>query len=364
MALESIHIRGFKSIRDARVELKGLNVLIGANGAGKSNFIQAFALLRAVVDQRLDKHVLQLGGAARLLNGGPKVTSALSLEVAIRLGDVDNQYEVQLIPVPNDTLAIGEERGTFSSPRYSKPFSYSMGAGPQSSLVEEAKRGPNARLLLATMVRWQLFHFHDTSPLAQVKQSADIDDNEALRTDAANLAPFLWRLQQRHPESYGTIRDTIRRIAPYFRDFRFRERPGSPRKMLLEWEENGSDRYCDAHTFSDGTLRFICLTTLLLQPNPPSVILIDEPELGLHPEAIQLLAALMRSVAQGGKQLVVATQSVTLVNQLTPEDLIVVDRDADQSVFRRPTADEATHWLEHYALGDLWEKNLLGGTPG
>jgi len=108
----------------------------------------------------------------------------------------------------------------------------------------------------------------------------------------------------------------------------------------------------------------MCLATLLLQPDPPSIIIIDEPELGLHPEAIQLLAALMRSVAQRDKQLLVSTQSVTLVNQLSPDDLIVVDRDAEQSTFRRPGADEAATWLEHYALGDLWEKGQLGGLPG
>lgn len=268
------------------------------------------------------------------------------------------------MPVPSDTLAIGEERGSFTSPRFSRPYEYVMEAGSESTLAGEAKEGKNAQYLLTTMARWQLFHFHDTSPQARVKQLADIDDNDALRPDAANLAPFLWRLQQRHPASYAEIRDTIRRIAPYFRDFRFRELPRSPGKMLLEWEEVGNDGYYTAHALSNGTLRFMCLATLLLQPDPPSIIIIDEPELGLHPEAIQLLAALMRSVAQRDKQLLVSTQSVTLVNQLSPDDLIVVDRDAEQSTFRRPGADEAATWLEHYALGDLWEKGQLGGLPG
>jgi predicted ATPase len=209
----------------------------------------------------------------------------------------------------------------------------------------------------------RVYHFHDTSAAAKVKQSGDLNDNEALRSDASNLAAFLFLLKSKHPESYRRIASTVRLAAPFFDDFRLRPSPFNEQKILLEWSEKNSDAYFNAHAFSDGTLRFICLATLLLQPELPSLIIIDEPELGLHPYAIQLLAGLVRSASQKA-QVILSTQSVTLVNQFSPEELIVVDRKDGASEFRRLSPQELESWLESYSLGELWEKNVLGGRPG
>ncbi|HEX3051727.1 MAG TPA: AAA family ATPase, partial [Aggregatilineaceae bacterium] len=209
---------------------------------------------------------------------------------------------------------------------------------------------------------WKLYQFHDTSESARVKQTGEIGDNAFLRPDAGNLAAFLFMLQEAHPEDYSRIVKAIQMVAPFFDDFNLRPSPLNPNKIQLEWREKGSDDYFNASMLSDGTLRFMCMATLLLQPNLPSTILIDEPELGLHPYAITLLTGLLRSAA-AQTQVIVATQSVPLVNQFTPEDIVVVDRLAGQSTFRRLEAAEIENWMDEYGLGDLWEKNVIGGRP-
>jgi predicted ATPase len=233
----------------------------------------------------------------------------------------------------------------------------------ESEFVDEALDFPDARWMLERLQGWRVYHFHDTSASAMVKQTGDVGDNEALRPDASNLAAFLFLLRTKHPESYRRIVSTIRLVAPFFDDFRLRPSPFNEQKIQLEWSERSSDAYFNAHALSDGTLRFICLATLLLQPNLPSLILIDEPELGLHPYAIQVLAGLVRSASEK-TQVILSTQSVSLVNQFAPEDLVVVDRNKGESVFRRLSPEDMKDWLEGYSLGELWEKNVFGGRPG
>jgi predicted ATPase len=182
----------------------------------------------------------------------------------------------------------------------------------------------------------------------------------ALRADAGNLAAFL--LAIRNTPSYSKIAGTIQRVAPFFQDFLLQPDRANPELVRLRWKHRGTDAYFDANDLSDGTLRFIALTTMLLQPQPPAIILLDEPELGLHPHAIHLLAGLLRSAARL-TQIIVSTQSVTLANQFEYRDLVVVDRADECSRFRRLPDEEVRPWLDEYAIGDLWEKNLIGGTP-
>jgi predicted ATPase len=195
-----------------------------------------------------------------------------------------------------------------------------------------------------------------------MKQTGDINDNRVLHPDASNLAAFLYLLQETKSDYYRYIVETIRLVAPFFDDFVLRPNPFNENKIMLEWQEQGSETTFDATYLSDGTLRFMCLATLLLQPDLPATILIDEPELGLHPYAITVLANLLRSAATQ-TQVIVSTQSVPLVNQFVPEDIIVVDRQDGQSTFERRSTKDLADWLDEYGVGDLWEKNLLGGRP-
>jgi predicted ATPase len=364
MTLRKISISGYKSISQADIELQALNVLIGANGAGKSNFVGVFELLREVVEGRLQSHVMRRGGADRLLRFGRKHTAALGIEL---LFDA-NVYHVALVPSDDGSLIFEFESYYAGGSEQEDPvvLHVARGGERESRMREAAERAPGelADQVFRMISGWRLYHFHDTTPSAKVKQTGDIGDNEALRADAANLAAYLYRLEKTARPSYELIMKTVQRVAPFFERFKLRPTPLHDSSIRLEWEERGSDALFDAQHLSDGTLRFICLATLLLQPELPSVILLDEPELGLHPHAIALLAGLLRRAAHH-TQLVVATQSVTLLDQLAPDNLIVVEREpvGGASSFRRLPPSEVEGWLDGYSLGDLWEKNIFGGHP-
>jgi predicted ATPase len=361
--LDRISIKGYKSIRELEdLELRPLNVLIGANGSGKTNFISAFKLLNQIMDENLQRFVGQSGGADTFLYFGQKTTG----EIVIDLSFGQNGYACKLVPAAGDALIFANEECWFQDvTRYPRPYTVHLGTGhKETGLHTEARNSHRriARYVLNAMQSWKVYHFHDTSPSAKMKQTGDLNDNMILRPDASNLAAFLYLLRETSSDNYQQIVATIRLVAPFFDDFVLRPNPFNPDKILLEWREKGSDTYFNAYTLSDGTLRFICLATLLLQSDLPATILIDEPELGLHPYAITLLAALLRSAATQ-TQVIVSTQSVSLVNQFGPEDVIVVDRKDEQSTFERRTPDDLKAWLDDYGMGDLWEKNLLGGRP-
>jgi predicted ATPase len=364
--LERITIMGFKSIRELRgFELRQLNVLVGANGAGKTNFISLFKLLNHLIDKRLQIFVAQSGGVNSFLHFGRKMTSQIEIDLEFGDTNIANGYHVGLSPSTKGNFVIAWENCRFHNrTAYQNPLEYpSLGQGHEETrLPEAAGSAEPARYVMNTLLRWKVYHFHDTSENARVKQIGDIGDNAIFRPDAANLAAYLYFLQNQYPIHYQRIVETIRLVAPFFDDFVLRPLAENQNKIRLEWREKKSDDYFDASYLSDGTLRFICLTTLLLQPSLPSLVIIDEPELGLHPYAINLLADMLHS-ASTKAQVIVSTQSVPLVNQFMPEDVIVVGREGDQSEFRRLNVENLVEWLEEYSLGELWEKNVIGGRP-
>lgn len=361
MRLSTIEVTGFKSIREIKLKLRRLNVLIGANGAGKSNFIALFKLLNEMIEQRFQLFVRQQGGANVFLHFGQKSTD----QITVYLTFGRNAYECVWVPTVDDRLIFAQERCWFFGDQTAKHQEYLGSGHEESKLPQAAKGGRSQRVpgyVYNSLISWKVYHFHDTSDSAQLKKIGDINDNLYLRSDAGNLAAFLYRLQQTASGYYETIRDTIRMVAPFFDDFILRPLPENENKIRLEWREQGSDYPFLAYHLSDGTLRFMSLATLLLQPRLPTTILIDEPELGLHPYAITVLASLMRSAATKS-QVIVSTQSVPLVNQSDPEDLLIVERRDRATVIEPLDAQRLSAWLEEYALGELWEKNVLGGRP-
>lgn len=367
--LEKLEVRGYKSIRHAEIPLDRVNVLIGANGSGKSNLIDLFQFMRRLADGDLQAAVAQAGGADCLLHYGRKTTDRLAITLWFRRGgSLLNGYACELLPTSDDNFVFAEERAFFhDEAHHAKPYDEWVGMGGyrETKLWEKAKSSRVTRYVASAMRSWQVYHFHDTSSSAKVKQTQDIGDNRALHADAGNLAAYLYLLREKYPEHYRLIVDAVRLAAPFFGDFVLRPLELNPGKIRLEWRERGRDNVFGAHVLSDGTLRFICLTTLLLQPTErmPQTIVLDEPELGLHPSAIALLAGMVRSACVHN-QVIIATQSVTLVNQFSPEDIVVVERDEEgASVFRRLDSESISNWLEEYALGEMWEKNLIGGRP-
>lgn len=368
--LDHIDIRNFKSIRELKLDLKPLNVFIGANGAGKSNFIGVFKFLNQIVEGNLQTCTGVSGGADRILYFGRKTSEHLSLTLSFD----KTSYRCVLAPTAEDSFIFDEESiwgydddgMLVPTPRHNDidgACSEYLGRGhPETRLSKKTSASRVTQQIFSDLRSWKLYHFHDTGDSARVKQTGDIEDNFILQPDARNLAAFLYRLQEKHPDYFENIQDAVRLVAPFFDRFNLHPSRLNEQKIRLEWKEAGSDTYFNGSSLSDGSLRFMSLATLLLQPTLPSVILLDEPEIGLHPYAIAVLAGLLQQASKR-VQVMVATQSVTLVNQFEPKDVVVVEREDGQSVFKHLDTADMAGWLDDYGLGDLWEKNVLGGRP-
>ncbi len=363
--VEKISIEGFKSIGKAEVELRPVNALIGANGSGKSNFIGAFAFLQAIRAGRLQDYVARAGGADRILHFGPRVTEALRIHIYFQ--DYVNQYSIDLGRTDNDQLyPVSESVYFWDKERYpERPFEQPLASHRGEAGISQQAAGQSIQEYVQSRLdSFRIYHFHDTGVNSPFKKTGDLHDNRFLRPDGSNLAAYLYYLREKHPGPYDLIRRTIQIVMPFFDDFQLEPLALNADKIRLEWRHKGSDAYFDASAFSDGTLRFIALTTLFLQPGflRPSIILLDEPELGLHPFAITLLESLI-GMAAVDTQFILATQSPRLLDLLAPKDVLVADRVKGATEFSRLDPEQLETWLERYSMGDLWEMNYFGGRP-
>ena len=363
--LDYITVEGFKSIKSIEeLKLGPMTVLIGPNGSGKSNFVGVFSFLNAIRERRLQEYVVKAGGADKVLHFGSRETERMLIHISFRKGV--NQYRITLEPNGTDGLFPQSETIYFwSKARYDEPYELPVHSEGREAGISRDSSGGIAYHVQWHLDSWRLYHFHDTSVASPMKRTADVNDNRHLRPDGSNLAPFLYFLNRRHRDSYRTIARTVRQAAPFFEDFELEPQLLNPDKIRLEWKHEGTDDYFDASSLSDGTLRFMALATLFLQPKKyrPSVILVDEPELGMHPYAITLLASLMKQ-ASTETQVIVSTQSSLLLDHFEPEDVLVADRIDGATQLTRLESSSLESWLEDYSLGQLWEKNVLGGRPG
>ena len=363
--LETITIKGFKSIAAIEeLKLNAINIVIGANGAGKSNFIEVFSFLHALRQGRLQDYVIKANGAERFLHFGSKVTDAIYLQVFFE--GKKNGYSIKLIATNADELIPKEERGYYWQHPYPEPMNEWMWPIGKEAGISGQEPSRIALHVQKHFDRWRLYHFHDTSASAPMRRRTnDLHDNRYLREDGSNLAAFLYLLREKHPTAYSLIRRTVRLVAPFFDDFQLAPQKLNPEAIRLEWKHRNSEAYYDISSLSDGTLRFMALATLFLQPEEyrPSVILVDEPELGLHPAAITLLASLVKQ-ASVKTQVILSTQSSLLLDHFQPEDVLVADLVDGATQLTRPDSSRLADWLQDYSLGQLWEKNEIGGRPG
>ena len=361
--IEQIGIRNYKSIREALIPLRNINILIGENGAGKSNFISFFEMVKSLYDQRLGAYMLSNGGMSAQLYRGLKYSKSIE-----GLIDYDNKnaFFFTLCPGVGDKAYIEETGDYFNAKGISSKDYGSWNRMIWDNAVEESeiaeKKYYRAKYIRALLKSFIVYHFHDTSRTSPMRQPCPIGDNSMLRHDASNLPAVLLRLRQTDPAAYRLIEATVHSVAPYFKRFRLAPMVTDEARIKLEWEEQDSDMYLDASSLSDGTLRFIALATLLLQTELPETIILDEPELGLHPAAMVKLSAMIKRAASKS-QMIIATQSVGLISNFSIEDLIVVGRDNNQSTFHRLNDYDFSQWLEEYSVGELWEKNIIGGRP-
>lgn len=349
--LNRIIIDGYKSIHHVDLELRPINILIGSNGVGKTNFISFFRLINIIYEQRLHNYTMQ-NSAERLFYYGRKQTK--ELKGYLEFGD--NAYGVTLQARNNGSLFIAEERSYYQS----RP---NVVSNLDESYIKDSTTFRD-KWLREYLQSYKIFHFHDTSKGAPLRSSANINDNRFLKTDGSNLPAFLYILQEKYPKTLKRIELTIRSVMPYFGNFSLAPSLLDESQINLQWSDmENNEKYFDANDLSDGSIRFIALATLLQQPTLPKVIIIDEPELGLHPTAIVKLAGMIKSVASRNCQVIISTQSVNLINNFDAEDIITVDRKDRQSSFNRLNNDTLQSWLNDYSLGELWTKSIINGQP-
>lgn len=352
--MDYIEISGYKSIDSIRIDLKPINILIGANGSGKSNFISFFDFLNRLYNRTLNEYIALNGGANKILHKGQKITDKISFKVEFENGK--NGYSSHL-KLGDDGFIFTSENLIFNND-IGKDISLS-GSESRLKLTDNYR----ADYIIKYLNGFRKYHFHDTSTNSPFTKLSNIEnDIYYLYNDGSNLSAFLYQIYQANKIVYNLIIKTIQSIAPYFSDFYFE--PNENNYIRLLWKDKYSDIIYGASDLSDGTLRFIALTVLFMQPNLPDTVIIDEPELGLHPRAIAKLAAMIKSASQKNCQVIIATQSTDLISWFSPNDIITVDQVNGTSLFKRLKEGELQDWLEDYSLDDLWKRNIINtGQP-
>ena len=373
LKLTNIRLAGFKSIdsEGENIPIGDITVLLGANGAGKSNLISFFQMLNYMTTGALQTFIGQNGFADSLLHYGSKMTSRLSAELSFEDNQSTDKYGFTLAHAANDTLIFTEERVHWEKNTATKPFEVSLDPGTKESglyMYSKKDKTKTAQIIFNLLRGCQVFQFHDTSKEAKIRNSGYINDGDFLRSNGGNLAAFLYNMKQKEAgkKYYERIIRYITLAVPQFEDFVLKPSPKNENYIMLDWVEKDSDYLFGSHQISDGSLRFMALATLLLQPpsSLPKVIILDEPELGLHPFAISILAGMVKTASRNC-QIILATQSTRLIDEFNPENIVVVERDNEKkrSLFRKLNSDDLSDWLERYSMSELWEKNVIGGRP-
>jgi predicted ATPase len=353
--LDRLKINGYKSLKKIDIEFNNINILIGANGVGKSNFIGFFKFIRKLSQKDLELFIATQGGANRVLHFGRKTTQELEFSILFK----PNAYHATLIPDQEDKLIFKNEYAYFYGDWKNTKYNIDNTGLKESQLNSTI---PIHKHIISHIKDWQVYHFHDTSKNSPMKQTNDINDYIFLKPNADNLAAFLYFIKKNYEKNYMKIVQSIQRVVPYFKDFSLEPEVANPNSIRLRWFYKGHEDYFDVNDLSDGSIRFICLVSLLLQPNLPTTILLDEPELGLHPYALEVLASIFR-VVSNKTQIIASTQSATFADMFEISDIVVVDTVEDATSLTRLDEVKYKEWLDDYSIGELWQKNIIGGNP-
>ncbi|RCW36765.1 AAA family ATPase [Marinilabilia salmonicolor] len=352
--IDHIKISGYKSFREVDMHLTPINILIGANGSGKSNFISFFEFLSNLSEQKLQQHIALGGGEDKIFHKGTHTTTTLGFEIRFN-NDVDI-YLAELEMASEGLIFNTEAITQFTNRKQNIPA-----FGRESKLKETDSA--KARHILQLLKSFRKYHFHDTGKNSPFTKMSHIENDKFfLYEDGSNLAAFLYNIKETHLTTYNRIIKVIQSIAPFFSDFFLQ--PNSEGYLRLQWQDKFSSTVYGVNDLSDGSMRFIALCVLFMQPQMPSTIIIDEPELGLHPSAIAKLAGMFNIASRKSTQIIASTQSADLINHFAPEQIITVDQKEGESLLVRLNGPELSIWLDEYGIGDLWQRSLInGGQP-
>lgn len=362
--LKKIELKNFRSFGQCNIDLNNINLLIGGNGSGKSNFISLFKLLNYIGDARLELWIAEKGGFDNIVYRGIQENNSIDIKFYFDTEDHKNLniYFLKLKATEDDYVIVDESVGIWDDRKFADPNMKSIIKilSKESNLKNSVRNNPFTYYISRIIKKWKIYHFDDVSPNSNKKREQRIDDGYILDEEGDNIAAFLYNLKKDHFQNYRKVVEVVSMVAPYFDDFILEPETSNEELIKLKWTEKDSVKEFRAALISDGTLRFICLSALLLQPYLPEVIIIDEPELGLHPLAITILSELVKK-ASVKSQIIMATQSVTLLNNFKPEDVIVIDKEKEGSSIKRLDRETLSGWLDEYTLGELWEGNYIGG---
>ena len=368
--IESLNVKGFRSLADIKIDnMPRAAVLIGANGSGKSNLLRFFEMMSSMInDHRLNMFVQLRGGADDQMFGGSDVSETMEAELAIRTDKGRSEYRFVLKYASEDRFVFDEEAFRSSREHFDEEAGWTqIGSGHFEAKVVEHAQSANAgdpttaRALRKLLRRCAVYQFNDTSFHSRLKKKWDATDCTSLRSDGGNLAAILLRLEQEDPRRFTAICRHIQRVLPVFDRFHIEDLYGY---VMLRWKARGMDKTIGAHLTSDGSLRLFALMTLLNLPPEmlPDVLLLDEPELGLHPAAITLVGSMIK-VQATKRQVIVATQSPLLVDVFDLDKILVLELQNGRTEILRHDENAYQDWLEDYSTGEIWQKNLIGGRP-
>lgn len=370
--LTQLHIEGFRSFREADIELRELNVLIGANGAGKSNLIDFFRMLNYALSRGFQSPYLSdRGPASHILHFGAKRTPLIHAELNFRSDTGTNTYRFTLAHVrQDDTFIFTNEEVQYSAdgrPEPTPAIPVGPGGHRESGLSEQWNQSdPTVSFIKRLIGGCRVYQFHDTSVDSFLRGKPFVDDCRYLRPDGGNLAAILFKLKRENPEYFADVLRNLQAILPWLDQLILEPEGGAGKQVIpLRWRMVGQVGHdFVAGQLSDGSLRIMSLVTLLLLPDDmlPDLIILDEPELGLHPTAEQVIAGLIKYVSRNS-QVIISTQSSTFIDHFSADDVMVVENENGESAFKRQSSEELANWLERYTLSQVWSKNLIGGRP-
>ena len=350
--IEEISIKNYKSIKGLiKFPLHNINILIGANGSGKSNFLSFFEFVKKENDYK-SYFDFDNDRADDILFLGRRNSEFLSGAVALSDQSFTGKGGKKFIAEDNRSLTCDAYVNMDLVSNFENEENYFEYAEGIDLAWEQVSDNTTQ------------YHFHDTSKWSPILVDCMLNNNDMLLPNGKNIMPFVYRIYRENKQSYSMIVNAIRSCVDDFHDFYIRKNINSDDMVRLEWQHKrdlGEPKH--GKLLSDGSLRIICLIVLLLQPIEwvPKLVIIDEPELGMNPKALSLIAELIKQISPQ-KQFIIATQSPELINLFNHEDIIVCDKNEDSSSsFTRLDAEKLQSWLDDYTVADLWQMNIIGG---